>query len=95
MNSMPEILPDDPVLLKQMLNKMLVQMLSERQLYKGQIVDLKEQVKLLRDRLFGRKSEQTVESDTPQLALVPAVAANTPSVKKPANSWRSCRCKSA
>ena len=69
MNSMPEILPDDPVLLKQMLNKMLVQMLSERQLYKGQIVDLKEQVKLLRDRLFGRKSEQTVESDTPQLAL--------------------------
>ena len=69
MNSMPEILPDDPVLLKQMLNKMLVQMLSERQLYKGQIVDLKEQVKLLRDILFGRKSEQAVESDTPQLAL--------------------------
>ena len=66
MNSMPEILPDDPVLLKQMLNKMLVQMHSQRQLYKGQIVDLKEQVKLLRDRLFGRKSEQAVESDTPQ-----------------------------
>ena len=65
MNLMPEILPDDPVLLKQMLE----QMLSERQLYKGQIVDLKEQVKLLRDRLFGRKSEQTVETDTPQLAL--------------------------
>ena len=69
MNLMPEILPDDPVLLKQMLNKMLEQMLSERQLYKGQIVDLKEQVKLLRDRLFGRKSEQTAEADTPQLAL--------------------------
>ncbi|MEE4693613.1 IS66 family transposase zinc-finger binding domain-containing protein, partial [Pseudomonas alliivorans] len=29
----------------------------------------KEQIKLLRDRLFGRKSEQTVEPDTPQLAL--------------------------
>jgi hypothetical protein len=69
MNLMPEILPDDPVLLKQMLNKMLEQMLSERHLYKGQIVDLKEQVKLLRDRLFGRKSEQTAEADTPQLAL--------------------------
>jgi transposase len=69
MNLMPEILPDDPVLLKQMLNEMLEQMLSERQLYKGQIVDLKEQVKLLRDRLFGRKSEQTAEADTPQLAL--------------------------
>ena len=65
MNLMSDTFPDDPVLLKQM----LVQMLSERQLYKGQIVDLKEQVKLLRDRLFGRKSEQTVESDTPQLAL--------------------------
>lgn len=65
MNLMPEMLPDDPVLLKQM----LVQMLSERQLDKGQIVDLKEQIKLLRDRLFGRKSEQTLEADTPQLAL--------------------------
>ena len=53
MNLMPDSLPDDPVLLKQM----LVQMLGERQVDKGQIVDLKEQIKLLRDRLFGRKSE--------------------------------------
>lgn len=30
---------------------------------------MKEQIKLLRDRLFGRKSEQTVEPNTPQLAL--------------------------
>ncbi len=37
--------------------------------YQTHIVDLKEQIKLLRDRLFGRKSEQTVESNTPQLAL--------------------------
>ncbi|EPN54867.1 ISPsy5, transposase, partial [Pseudomonas syringae pv. actinidiae ICMP 19079] len=29
----------------------------------------KEQIKLLRDRIFGRKSEQTVEPNTPQLAL--------------------------
>ncbi|WP_409339116.1 IS66 family transposase zinc-finger binding domain-containing protein, partial [Pseudomonas cichorii] len=37
--------------------------------HEGHIVDLKEQIKLLRDRLFGRKSEQTVEPNTPQLAL--------------------------
>ncbi|KPX13631.1 ISPsy5, transposase, partial [Pseudomonas syringae pv. delphinii] len=54
--SMPEDLPDDPVLLKQL----LAQLLSERTVDKGHIVDLKEQIKLLRDRLFGRKSEQTV-----------------------------------
>lgn len=65
MISMPEDLPDDPVLLKQM----LAQLLLERTVDKGQIVDLKEQIKLLRDRLFSRKSEQTVEPNTPQLAL--------------------------
>ncbi len=65
MNLMPDELPDDPVLLKQM----LVQMLSERQVDKGQIIDLKEQITLLRQRLFGRKSEQTVDPQTPQLAL--------------------------
>ncbi len=62
---MPDNLPDDPLLLMQM----IVQMLSERQVDKGQIVDLKEQIKLLRQRLFGRKSEQTVDPQTPQLAL--------------------------
>lgn len=45
---MPDDLPDDPVLLKQM----LVQMLSERQVDKDQIVDLKEQIKLWRERFF-------------------------------------------
>jgi len=55
MISMPEDLPDDPVLLKQL----LAQLLIERTADKGHIVDLKEQIKLLRDRLFGRKSEQT------------------------------------
>lgn len=48
MISMPDDLPDDPVLLKQM----LVQMLSERQVDKDQIVDLKEQIKLWRERFF-------------------------------------------
>lgn len=37
--------------------------------YLTHIVDLKEQIKLLRDRLFGRKAEQTVEPNTPQPAL--------------------------
>ena len=35
----------------------------------GHIVDLKEKIKLLRDRLVGRKSEQSAEPNTPQLAL--------------------------
>ncbi|MGV8916589.1 MAG: IS66 family transposase [Pseudomonas sp.] len=65
MNSMPENLPDDPVLLKQM----LAQMLDERQLDKGKIVRLEEQNALLIQRLFGRKSEQTADPATPQLAL--------------------------
>ncbi|AQL37947.1 IS66 family transposase [Pseudomonas syringae] len=65
MISMPEDLPDDPVLLKQL----LAQLMIERTADKGHIVDLKEQIKLLRDRIFGRKSEQTVEPNTPQLAL--------------------------
>lgn len=65
MISVPDNLPDDPAALK----LLLAQLLAERTVDKGQIVDLKEQVKLLRDRLFNRKSEQTVESNTPQLAL--------------------------
>lgn len=69
MISMPDDLPDDPVLLKQIL-------LEERRIHQvidqahySQVVDLKEQIKLLRDRLFGRKSEQTVDPETPQLVL--------------------------
>ena len=65
MISIPEDLPDDPVLLKQL----LAQLMIERTVDKGEIVDLKEQIKLLRDRLFCRKSEQTVEPNTSQLAL--------------------------
>ena len=69
MNLMPEDLPDDPILLKQMLLEALSRQQVTAEAYQTHIVDLKEQIKLLRDRLFGRKSEQTVEPNTPQLAL--------------------------
>lgn len=46
-------LPDDPVLLK----RLLEQMLSERESDKGKIVQLEEDNALLRQRLFGCKSE--------------------------------------
>ena len=62
---MPKDLPDDPVLLKQLLE----QMLSERESDKGKIVHLEEENALLRQRLFGRKSEQTADPTTPQMAL--------------------------
>ena len=65
MISMPKDLPGDPVLLKQLLE----QMLSERESDKGKIVHLEEENALLRQRLFGRKSEQTADPTTPQMAL--------------------------
>ena len=55
---MPENLPDDPELLKQMLAKM-----------QSRVGFLEEENALLRQRLFGRKSEQTADPATPQLAL--------------------------
>jgi len=65
MISVPDDLPDDPTVLKQL----LAQLLAERTVDKDHIVDLKEQIKLLRDRLFNRKSEQTVDPNTRQLAM--------------------------
>lgn len=65
MISMPENLPDDPVLLKQLLE----QMIHERASDKSKIVHLEEEVALLRQRLFGRKTEQTGDAATPQLPL--------------------------
>ena len=62
---MPKDFPDDPVLLK----RLLEQMLSERESDKGKIVHLEEENALLRQRLFGRKSEQTADPATPQMAL--------------------------
>ena len=57
MISLPDDLPDDPVLLKQLLLEALSRQEESAQAYQTHIVDLKEQIKLLRDRLFGRKSE--------------------------------------
>lgn len=58
MNSVPENLPDDLQLLKQMLAKM-----------QSRVGFLEEENALLRQRLFGRKCEQTADPATPQLAL--------------------------
>lgn len=58
MISLPDSLPNDPELLKQM----LVQMQSRVSL-------LQEENTLLRQRLFGRKSEQSVDPQSPQLAM--------------------------
>jgi|GEM_PF-1585070 len=69
---MPDNLPDDPELLKQMLLEafeLLGRQQEIDQAHQSQIVDLKEQIKLLRDRLFGRKSGQAADPQTPQLAL--------------------------
>jgi hypothetical protein len=58
MNSVPENLPDDLQLLRQMLAKM-----------QSRVGFLEEENALLRQRLFGRKSEQTADPATSQLAL--------------------------
>ena len=67
MISVPETLPDDPAALKQLLVEVLS---SAQKLAKdkdGQIEHLREQNALLIQRLFGRKSEQTADPDSPQL----------------------------
>lgn len=72
MISLHDELPDDPVLLKQLLLEALARQAKTAevlQAHEGHIVDLKEQIKLLRDRWFGRKSEQAVELNTPARAL--------------------------
>ncbi|MDP3979621.1 MAG: IS66 family transposase [Pseudomonas sp.] len=69
MISMPETLPDDPEVLKQLLAEVLS---SAQKLAKdkdGQIEYLREQIALLTQRLFGRKSEQTADPDSPQLEI--------------------------
>lgn len=53
MISMPKDPPDDPALLKQLLEQMLL----ERETNKWRIVHLEEENALLRQHLFGRKSE--------------------------------------
>lgn len=58
MNSVLDNLPDDPELHKQMLAKM-----------QSRMGVFEEQVALLRQRLFGRKTLQTVDPATPQMAF--------------------------
>lgn len=58
MISMPDTLPDDPAVLKQLIAQM-----------QSKVVHLEEQNALLRQRLFGRKSEQTTDPATLQLVL--------------------------
>jgi hypothetical protein len=72
MISMPDNLPDDPELLKQMLLEtfeLLGRQQEIDQAHQSQSVDLEEQIKFLCDRLFGREFEQTADPQTPQLAL--------------------------
>ena len=66
---MPETLPDDPAALKRLLAEVLS---SAQELAKdkdGQIERLREQNALLIQRLFGRKSEQSSDPDSPQLEI--------------------------
>lgn len=70
MISLTDDLPDDPVLLKRLLLEALSRQEESASSYLTHIVDLKEQIKLLRDPLFESKSEQTVEPNTSQLALL-------------------------
>jgi hypothetical protein len=58
MISMPHQPPDDPAVLKQLIAQM-----------QSKVAHLEEQPALLRQRLFGCKSEQAVDRATPQLAL--------------------------
>ena len=58
MISRPDNFPDDPAALKQLLAQM-----------QSKVVLLEEENALLRQRLFGRKSEQTADPATPQLPL--------------------------
>ena len=65
MISMPESLPNDPILLKQLLLG-LHEQVSEKD---GQILQLREQNALLIQRLFRRKSVQSIDPDSPQLEI--------------------------
>ena len=58
MISTPDNLSDDLTALMQLLAQM-----------QSKVVHLEEENALLRQRLFGRKSEQAVDPATPQLAL--------------------------
>src|SRR5690606_31775492 len=64
-----------------LLKQMLLQALGDGQSDQQTIRVLQEQVTLLRQRLFGRKSEQSAETHSPQLAMfneAENLAAETP-----------------
>ena len=76
MISVPETLPDDPAALKQLLLEAQARHVEVQarhakvvQVQQGKISQLQEQVALLRDRLFGRRSEQSSDPDSPQLEI--------------------------
>ncbi|MDM9654111.1 IS66 family transposase, partial [Pseudomonas wenzhouensis] len=63
MIAVPETLPDDPAALKQL----LLDVLQARQSDRDKIIQLQEQVALLRHKLFSPKSERSPEdADSPQ-----------------------------
>ncbi len=63
---MPNEFLDNPVLHTPLLLEALNRQEETSQTYQTYIVDLKEQIKLPHDRLFGHKCQQTVEPKTPQ-----------------------------
>lgn len=65
MSSPSESLPNDPIMLKQM----LLEALAGRQSDRNTIQLLQEENTLLRQRLFGRKSEQITDPNSPQLGM--------------------------
>ncbi len=69
MLTLPDTLPDDPTVLKHLLAEVVLSAQKLTAAQAGQISQLQEQVALLRQRLFGRKSEQTVDPQSPQLAM--------------------------
>lgn len=70
MNSKTSTLPDDPVELKKIIAQLSAEKESLRRRYESENELLREQVRHLYDKLFGRKSEKIrYAEDSPQLPL--------------------------
>ncbi len=71
MNSKTSALPDDPVELKKIIAQIRAEKESLRQHYESENELLREQIRHLYDKLFGRKSEKhRYAEDSPQLRNV-------------------------
>ena len=70
MISLPDTLPNDPDQLKHLLMQM-----------HSRVSQLQEENTLLRQRLFGRKSEQSTDPNSPQLGMFNE--AESPSIETP------------